>query len=240
MRFARMRWYDPFCVHWRVPSADVRRRIQPGLQLDLHEGQAYVSLVALHAVGPLPGPALSIGLGALLTYTQLNLRTYVVGDEGPGILVFDTRVDHLLPALGARLCFMPYWFQRPIDLCHQADECSLTTSEIAVSGRLRPDSHAYTPQAGTLASFLLDRVRVYTPLPGGLGYVMRVAHAPWIVRDVEVVSHQLGSAAGIPIAEPPAAAHLCNRQDVAFVHVGAQLAQLSATTQWPAAVEEVA
>ncbi len=48
------RWRQLLFMHWAVPFEALRRAVPPGLELDLHDGVAYVGVVpfAMQAVRP--------------------------------------------------------------------------------------------------------------------------------------------------------------------------------------------
>ena len=81
---------DVFFAHWRVPAESVRTLLPDEVELDLHDGAAWVGIVALRVTalrgrGLLPVPGLS-------SFLQLNVRTYVRGrDDRPGSLVLQPR-----------------------------------------------------------------------------------------------------------------------------------------------------
>jgi uncharacterized protein YqjF (DUF2071 family) len=210
MAFAKMRWGRSLLVHWRLPAVELEARVPLGLELDRAGVDAFVTLVALEVAGPAPLPRFA--LRRLLRYRQINLRTYVVGPRGPGIHLLDTRVDRLLPALGARAVGMPYWIERPLELGTEPPNVWLRTPAIEIAGRAAAATHAVEP--GTLDGFLLDRFWAYGRLPGGLLYAVCLRHDPWQVRDVQVLHHSFTSAAGIAVEEQPFRAHLGEPQEV--------------------------
>src|SRR5688572_25135393 len=102
-----MRWETPFFMHLAVPRERVAARLPEGLELDRDVAEATVSLVALAAIGPAPRLIERSPLAKLIRYYQLNLRTYVRGAKGPGIFIFDARVDRFWPT-AARVAGWPY------------------------------------------------------------------------------------------------------------------------------------
>ena len=83
------------------PTADVRERVPDELEIEEHDGSAWLSIVffrvrALRARGVLPVPGIS-------TFLQLNVRTYVRGPDGlPGVWFFSIDASSRLAALGVR------------------------------------------------------------------------------------------------------------------------------------------
>lgn len=76
-------WDDTIFLHYRVPQELVWELLPQGLSLDIHRGEAWVSVVAfsvknmcLKFLPPLP---------YISDFHEINLRTYVVKDGIPGI-----------------------------------------------------------------------------------------------------------------------------------------------------------
>lgn len=212
-----MRWSNVLFVHWRADIAAVRERLPTGLDLDLFHGSAFVSLVGLEATGPLPQPVLDTPLAPFARYQQLNLRTYVVGDAGPGIWLLDTRVDHRFP-LAARLLGMPYHHDGELDLHERDGVFRLRAHDLSIDAALLADLPASRVDPHGLGDFLLNRFRTYGILPGGVPYTVEVDHAPWQVRPLLVLGappacpHGLGDGA-------PVSANWAAPIDVCLTHV---------------------
>ena len=109
----------PFVQHWRslsfihlpVDPADVQRRIPSDLRVDVAAGTAWVSIVpfilSVRALGFVPA-------GRLLTFPEINVRTYVVGPDGNrGIWFLSLYAPHLVVNWAALLTYgLPYrWAQ---------------------------------------------------------------------------------------------------------------------------------
>jgi len=214
MTFGAMRWSDLLFVHWKADAERLAERLPAGLALDHFEGQAYVSLVALQAVGPLPHPLLVSAFAPLFRYHQVNLRTYVVGDEGPGMLLLDTRVDRPF-AVAARAVGMPYHLDRRLALHLHAGAIVLRSSLADLEGSWVADAAPAAPEHGGLAAFLLERARTYAVLPGGALYTVEVQHAPWRVRPVYLANAPLAHRFGLG-GSPPISSQLAEPVDVTF------------------------
>lgn len=210
-----MYWYNIFFVHWQVPESQLWPYIPKGLEPDLFKGNAYLSLVALRAVGPAPWPLLPLST-IFLSYNQLNIRTYVTAGSKSGIILLDTFVSRSLPALGARLLGMPYRFAPNLDLKVAAGWISLHSPSLNIQGKVSGTAPASVSNS-SLESFLVDRFWVFARMPGGLIYGIRIKHAPWRLRPVSLMNSLPSSAAGISGADEPAMTHLAEEQYVSLV-----------------------
>src|SRR5580704_229663 len=71
-------WERTLFVHYEVPVAQLQRDVP--FELDLHDGRAYISLVAFTMRNMrfrFGGPVLSWWLKPIATHSFLNVRTYV-------------------------------------------------------------------------------------------------------------------------------------------------------------------
>lgn len=201
MVYAKMQLLNTFFVHWRVSPTELQSRVPEGLELDLFEGDAYVSMVAIRVIGPFPWIS--------HVYNQLNVRTYVTGN---GIVLLETLVSSFLPALGARLLGLPYREAKDLDLKVNNGLVSLHAFGLDIEGDV--DTGV---QKGSLESFLTDRFWLYTCMPGGLVYGLRIEHAPWRLHPVKLKKPLPSSVVGISGASEPAAAHLAEGVEVSVV-----------------------
>lgn len=211
----RMLWYDTFFIHWRAPIAQLEPRIPAGLSLDLFNGDAYVSLVALRAIGPSPGLLLPLS-SIFLSYNQLNVRTYVKADAGRGIVLLDTQVDRILPALGARIFGMPYHLASGLDFNVRDNHVAINTPDIKGDIDM---ADPFTPSEGSLESFLTDRFWIYARAPVGAVYGVRIKHAPWRLRPVKLNNMLSSSIIGFGGASEPVSAYIAKKVDVSMVEV---------------------
>lgn len=216
MTLGGMRWRHPLFVHWLVPPDTLAPRLPRGVTLDLWRGHGVVTLAAIAVEGPMPRALLNTAMAQLFGYLQLNLRTYVVGSDGPGMTLLHTRVDRWSWALGARLAGMPYQLDRALAFEVRSASLSLRARAIAVEGLVAADAAPEAAAPGTLEHFALERYRAYAALPVGRTLCVAVRHEPWRARTVRLDR---------PLAPPellldvqPESAQLCDDVDVVVEH----------------------
>src|SRR5260370_36788162 len=111
----RQRWHEITFFHWSCDPALLGSRLPQRLQLDTYEGKAWISLTPFLLTGLRPAfiPH-RLGFG----FPETNLRTYVIGPNGPGIWFFSLDAAKLLAVLGARATFgLPYfWADMHVDI----------------------------------------------------------------------------------------------------------------------------
>lgn len=100
-------WHDTVFFHWKVPKCLIENYIPEGLELDLHDNIAWISLVAFEVknmtvrnLPPIP---------YVSNFHEINVRTYVLKNGIPGIYLFSIETDKLIEVLLTRLFIgLPY------------------------------------------------------------------------------------------------------------------------------------
>lgn len=200
---ASMHWTNTFFAHWQVPAAPLASHLPAGLALDLHRGRAWVSIAAMRLHGPVPGPFAPPAVDPVFGVDQVDVRTYVLGPEGPGIFILESTLNGRVLALFGRQLGLPYRYHRSTHVHRGRDTASVLTSGLSIyadlGGTLRP---------GPLESrlhFLTERYLLYTAMPGGVALgAVTLAHEPWKLRRVELATALPSSVAGFPGAADPA------------------------------------
>ncbi len=162
----RQRWEKVGFAHWAVDPDELQSRLPSGLTVDLHDGAAWVSLVAFDMVGigPLRGPAVPY----FGTFPETNVRTYVQGPDGTRGVWFDSLdATRLLPVLVARAAYgLPYmWSEMSIVESGRSIEYRATRRFPGAPGavsRFRLDRSGPRVQSDELDRFLTARWNLFT------------------------------------------------------------------------------
>jgi len=201
------RWEHIVWAHWRVPPEVVAERLPAELSVDCFEGEAWVGLIGfemrdLRAV--VAGRRLP-RVGSTASFSEVNVRTYVVGPEGPGVWFDSLDATSRLAVAVAKVAWaLPYRFAE-------------IRSELSVGQRgweiRRPDgtTGALVARVGSpvepepLARWLTGRYRLYAPLGRRRSLSAPIRHPEWALYAGELKSWDPGlvHAAGYPVAGPP-------------------------------------
>lgn len=174
-----MRWSEIVFCHWDVAPSVLASWVPPWLTLDTRRGRAFVGIVSLCARGPIP-PLFWRFAHRLPAYAQVNVRTYVKGPHGPGILLHKTSVGSVVAAAGARLLGQPYVPERA-HIERVGDQIEVESAPLSFEGA-DVDEAPSAPHG--IERWLLNREILYGELPGRVPYHLRVQHPPWRVRRV--------------------------------------------------------
>jgi uncharacterized protein YqjF (DUF2071 family) len=181
-------WEDLLFAHWRVPLEEVRRRVPDELEIEQHDGSAWVGVVpfrltALRFRGSFPLPQLS-------SFLELNVRTYVRGPDGrPGVWFFSLDASSPLAVRAARRLYKLPYLDARMSLERRDGwldyECVRSGERGRVfSGRYRPAGEPFHAEPGSLEWFLTERYCVYA---AGARTLHRadVHHGPWPLQRAE-------------------------------------------------------
>jgi uncharacterized protein YqjF (DUF2071 family) len=213
-----MQWLDLLFAHWPIEAARLRPFIPAPLELDLWQGDAYLSVVPfrMENVGV-------IGLPVGQAFAELNVRTYVRHGDRAGVWFFS--LDAASP-LGVRLArrffYLPYFDAR---MSITADGGSFRylserTHRGAPSARIdmtySPIGPAMSAAPGSLDEWLTARYSLFSADPHGRVYRGDVMHEPWrlqpAVADWRVL--EMTSLVGFSLDNSPVALTFSKHLDV--------------------------
>lgn len=208
-----MEWHDLALLHWPVAPDLLQRQLPKDLQIETHDGAAWLGVVPFvmrrvrpRWLPPAPGAA---------NFPELNLRTYVTYRGVPGVWFFSLDAGSKLAVRGARLGFgLPYFDARMrcdrkgehIDYASQRTHRGAPPAELAARW-MAPQTYA-APARGTIAHWFVERYRMYVVQRGRIR-VGHIAHAPWQLAEtqVELAKCDMARLCGIELPGAPAHAH---------------------------------
>lgn len=206
-----MDWQDLLFANWPVDPDVVDAHLPDTLDVDTHDGSAWLSVVPFTnaAVRPRGLPA---QLGVDLP--ELNLRTYVTCEGTPSVYFFSLDAEGVLGVLGARLFHhLPYYYAR---MSHRRSESGASRFEshrlhpgarpVEFAATYEPAGERLDPKSDSLAAFLTERFRFHTEAPDGTVRYSTVEHDPWPLypANVRIDKNTLFRANGFadPAGEP--------------------------------------
>jgi uncharacterized protein len=214
-------WHNLLFAHWPVLADKMRRLLPGGLELDVYDGQAWISVVPFTMSGVrLRGTPV---LPWLSVFPELNVRTYVTAGGMPGVWFFSLDAGNPVAVQIARAWFhLPYFHARMK---------SKTTSEgtIYSAQRLDPRGESerleaiysargpgFETKRGTLEHFLTERYCLYAQKANHKLLRGEIHHAPWILQEAHAsfLSNTMMQNLGIETPGPPAVLHFSKLQEV--------------------------
>jgi uncharacterized protein YqjF (DUF2071 family) len=179
------RWSQVLFVNWKVPAAELQELVP--FPLDLHEGQAVLSLVPFFMDRVRFRGLPSLPYGSSLW--EINLRTYVIVNGVPGIYFFTLETPHRMANWIARK-----FFDLPYRNAHVEAAVSETEYRMEVRGvdagclpyrlqlQARGEDEFYSYD---FQKWITERYHLYV-LKNGATIRGDVIHEPWAVRRAQV------------------------------------------------------
>lgn len=214
----RQRWLDLAFFHWSVEPEVVGPTLPDGLELDLFEGRAWLSVVPFRMED-----VMLRGLPAIprvSDFPELNLRTYVVRDGKPGVWFYSLDADQSVAVWAARKFFsLPYF---KADMRCEADGEGVNYSSVRREGGVefeadyRPVGEVYFSEPGTLEAWLTERYCLYAERKGKV-HRGEIHHRQWPLQkmEFEIERNGLFEASGFDLSGGPELAQFSRGVDVA-------------------------
>lgn len=200
-------WNNALFLHWKVPAELVRQFLPGELILDTFNGEAWISLVAftMEKIRPKNLPAFS----PISNFHEINLRTYILHNNKPGVYFLNIEAEKSLSALISRtLSGLPYQKARMKRM--KLEDHETYTSNFKQKGFALAAAYRFsdTPAPKSeLDLWLTERYCLYLKR-GAKSYVYEIHHLPWELQEVEitqlVTNYRLGE---MDLNRPPDLVH---------------------------------
>jgi len=217
----RQEWHELLFAHWPLPADVIRPLLPLGLGLDTYEGQAWVGVVPFRMAGV--RPRATVPLPWLSAFPELNVRTYVVAEEKPGVFFFSLDAANPVAVQLARWFFaLPYYYARM--RCIRREDAVQYTSlrkqadapEARLAWAYRPTLAPALAAPGSLAHWLTERYCLYSANRRGNLFRGEIHHPPWKLQEAEAERrvNTMAQASGIELPEIAPLLHYSERQEV--------------------------
>jgi uncharacterized protein len=189
--FLTAEWRNLINLTYRVPAEKLEPILPQGLELDLYEGQAHLSLVAFDFVNT---RVKGVKIPFHVDFPEINLRYYVRTQNGHRGVVFIKELvpKHCIAFVAQRFYNEPYE-SFPMESLH-ADQGGRLQSEhkLWMDGKeyliqTVCNGNCHTPAADTAAHFFKEHDLGFGVDKRGETLCYEVAHPVWEVRELENV-----------------------------------------------------
>lgn len=183
-------WNRLLFAHWSIPISLLQPYIPANMTIDTYEGTAWIGVIPfeisdLRARGLPTIPFTSY-------FPEINVRTYVIKDNKPGVFFFSLDATNPLAVAAARAFFhLPYYKanihvdrQQEGTIGYTSRRTHRKASPAFFSACYRPTSPIYQATQGSLEDWLTARYCLYTAYKKQL-YRGEIHHAPWPLQQAE-------------------------------------------------------
>ena len=210
-------WDDLLFAHWRADADAIRKLVPPGLEVEEHDGSAWLGITpfvlrGFRLRGTLPLPVVS-------TFPEINVRTYVTAGGKPGIWFFSLDTSSAVAVEAARRTYKLPYFHARISVERGPERIRYTSARrnsarpFVFEASYGAQGEPAEPAPGSLEAFLTERYCLYAHGADGL-HRAEIHHPPWRIRpaDAEIALNTMPPD-GIELDGEPLL-HLAERQDV--------------------------
>lgn len=216
-------WCDLLFAHWPVSAASLRPHIPPQLHIDTYDGAAWIGIVPffMRQTRPFRIP-LPFGWGDL---PELNLRTYVIAGDKPGVWFFSLDAASRPAVRAARLWYHLPYFDARMSVSLQGDGIVYTSHRThrgapaaEFRARYRPTGEVYRSRPGSLDHWLTERYSLYTADRRGRLYRGENDHAQWPLQpaEAEIEINTMTQPIGLTLPASPPLLHFARRIEAIF------------------------
>ena len=209
----RQTWCHLLFMHWRIDEALLAPLLPGKLELDLHDGSAWIGLIpfSMRNVRPGFGPPIR----GLSSFGEVNLRTYVTYRGEPGVWFISLDASNPLAVWFARVVFHLPYFRASIRTSHDETRNQFFSRRSSRSGspatfhaQWRPGAPLGRIKPGSLPWFLTERYRLFTSVNREIR-TAEIRHDPWPLREatLDLFESTLFEAAGLPAPSGPPILH---------------------------------
>ena len=216
------RWNDLLFMHWPIAADSLRALVPARIDLDVYDDTAWVSIApfSLSDLRPRGLPALP----RISEFPELNVRTYVIVDEKPGVYFFSLDAGSALAVLGARTLFHLPYYAAAMHLRGRPDGgIDYESRRLAIGSRPARFKAAYAPTGpvttsapGSLEHWLTERYCLYAVGSAQRVYRTEIHHRPWPLQParVEIAENTMAAASQIELPSLPPKVSFTQRLDV--------------------------
>ncbi|MCC7449426.1 MAG: DUF2071 domain-containing protein [Anaerolineae bacterium] len=216
-------WADLLFAHWPIDPDELRRVLPAPLTLDTYEGQAWIGIVPFNITAFRPRWLPSIP--RMTTFPEVNVRTYVMVGDKPGVYFFSLDAANWPAVIGARLWFhLPYVFAQ-MSVSHNVDWVvydSIRKDPSAPPGEFHAryiinGNLNYAPP-GSLPHWLTERYCLYAVSPRQQVIRGEIHHARWPLQPAtaKIAVNTLPLPGGLRLPNVPPLLHFAKKLDVAM------------------------
>ena len=214
-------WHDLLFAHWPIPVEQVRPFIPSSLQVDSYEGQAWIGVVPFRMSGIRPRwlPALPW----ISAFPELNVRTYVIADNKPGVWFFSLDAANLVAVAVARRWYhLPYFHARMScrgvgdGIAYESHRLHHGAPPAAFVGQYHPLGPVFQAERDSLVYWLTERYCLYAVDSRQRLYRGEIDHPPWPLQmaEAQFTTETMVSSLGLKLPDCPPLLHFSRRQEV--------------------------
>jgi uncharacterized protein YqjF (DUF2071 family) len=184
-------WSNLVFANWQVDESILRPHVPRIFELDRFEGKHWLTVTPLLMS--------NVGLNALPSefafspFLELNLRTYVLFNDKPGVLFLSLDTQNFIAAKVARWWYGLPYFPAKMSM-NQLERTyhfsSLRShpqySEVRFECEYTPTGESFNADRNSLSHWLVERYCLYTMGSSNRAHIAEIRHKPWTLQSADV------------------------------------------------------
>jgi uncharacterized protein YqjF (DUF2071 family) len=162
------------------------------------------------------------GLPGARAFPELNVRTYVLVDNKPGVYFFSLDAGSALAVHAARAIFNLPYFPASMKVAAEAEVIRYESRRrhshpgAEFLARYAPVNSPFRAAVGTIEYFLTERYCLYHLDRRGIPYRLDIHHPPWRLQLARAALERntMADAAGVTLPASAPLVHFARRQDM--------------------------
>jgi len=207
----RQSWTKLAFIHYKVDFDNLRALVPKKFDIDLFEGEAWVSIVPFFMEDVMHGNLPSVY--PFRQFPELNLRTYVVYDGKPGVFFFSLDAQNIpIVLMGNLLYGIPYKYSRmryEVNNSIYVFKSKRLTDNVKFEATIEVLGEEYSAKEGSLEEWLSERYCFYSTNLLNNNCRVEIHHKKWPLQKckINIIENELLSAVGLNVDEDSV---LCN------------------------------
>lgn len=179
-------WHDVLFAHWKYAPELVERILPTGLQPDIYNGDAWISLVAFEVRGMRPHffPAFS----PVSDFFEINMRTYVKRNGRQGIYFLSLEAQKTLSAFMGRTAIGLNYYKS--EIVHRDGYFRSVNRKHRYYFRIKYYTRNEEVKRNDLDRWLMERYSLFHEILGKI-YRNDIMHDEWELKKIEINSFDL-------------------------------------------------
>ncbi|WP_425399594.1 YqjF family protein [Aeoliella sp.] len=213
-------WYDLLFAHWPIELDALRPLIPDELEIDTHEGTAWIGVVPFNMRIKRRGLP---GIPTAAHFPELNVRTYVKLAGKPGVWFFSLDAASRLAVWGARRYFHLPYYHADMRIASDGDAIVYHSARrgpqpAAFAARYRPIVPVTLAQHGSLEHWLTERYCLFARSKSGVYWCGEIHHEPWPLQqaEAEITQNSMLEPLGLRVPDTQPVLHFAKSIDVAL------------------------
>ena len=175
-------WNNALFVHWKVELKELSKFVPSNLQIDLFDGDPWVSLVAftMEKIRPRSFPSFR----PFSNFNEINIRTYVKSNDKTGVYFLSIEAGkNIACKIARKISKLPYRYST---INRTLNTYKSFNSDFKDSLEIQYELNHSKINTNALDKFLTERYALFHDVENYI-YEFEIHHLPWLIENIELL-----------------------------------------------------